>query len=57
MPCDIRPLSNAVGCEVIGVDLKTASETDMVAIISALDEKLVLAIRQQEFHHRVTRAP
>ena len=48
MPFDIRPLSSAVGCEVVGVDLKTASEADMETIISALDEKLVLAIRHQK---------
>ena len=41
MPCTIKSLSNAVGCEVIGVDLKFAASTDIELIIKALNEKLV----------------
>ena len=47
MPCTIKSLSNAVGCEVIGVDLKFAASTDIELIIKALNEKLVSVIRNQ----------
>jgi taurine dioxygenase len=47
-PLDIRPLSGAIGAEVIGVDLRAADDAMIAAIRNAWLKHLVVFFRDQE---------
>ena len=47
MTIQITPVSDAIGCEVSGVDLKTATDGEINEIVAGLDEHLLAIVRTQ----------